>query len=143
VDRDELLRHEDEAWQRFEDTFGRVPEARRDTPGVVPGWSVKDLVWHCAYWAGYAAQVLDRIGRGEPEPEDQDWDAINALVAEDGRALSWDDIVVEAAKGRDRARAALSALPAVTDAAAGEFSGETFEHYEEHAAEIAAFADAG
>jgi hypothetical protein len=143
MNRDELLQREDDAWRRLEDAFAAVPEDRRDTPGVVPGWSVKDMVWHCAYWAGYAGDVLDRIGRGEPEPPDQDWDAVNAAVAEDGRALSWDQIIVEAAKGRERARAALSALPDATDTAAGEFSGETFEHYDEHAAEISTFARTG
>ena len=67
----------------------------------------------------------------------------HAAIAQDGRALSWDQVVVEAAKGRERARAALSALPTLTDAAVEEFAGETFEHYEEHAAEIAAFAAKG
>jgi hypothetical protein len=143
MDRDELLRREDEAWRRFEDAFAEIADDRRDMPGVVPDWSVKDLVWHCGYWAGYAGEVLERMARGVPEPDDQDWDGVNAAVARDGRALSWDQILVEAAKGRERARAALSALPTITDAAAEEFTGETFEHYDEHAAEIAAFATAG
>jgi hypothetical protein len=37
-------------------------------------------------------------------------------------------------------REALEALTALTDEAVDEFTGETFEHYEEHAAEILAFA---
>jgi DinB family protein len=143
MDRDELLEREDKAWAGFEDAFAAVSEDRRDTPGVVPGWSVKDLVWHCAYWAGYVGDVLDRIARGEPEPPDQDWEALNVAVNEDGHALSWDQIIVEAAKRRERARTALAALPELTDPAVEEFTGETFEHYEEHAAEIAAFAVIG
>jgi len=143
MDREELLQREDKAWSALEDAFAAVSEDRRDTPGVVPEWSVKDLVWHCGYWAGYVGDVLERIGREEPEPPDQDWDAVNAAIAQDGRALSWDQVVVEAAKGRERARAALSALLTLTDAAVEEFTGETFEHYDEHAAEIAAFAAKG
>jgi len=111
--------------------------------GVVPGWSVKDLVWHCGYWADYVGDVLERISAGQPEPPDQDWDALNRMVADDGKAKSWDEVVVAAELGRDRARQALIAMPEVTDAAASEFTDETFDHYEEHTAEIVAFGSAG
>ena len=41
---------------------------------------------------------------------------------------------------RVRARAALTALEQPSDAAIEEFAGETFDHYDEHAAELRAFA---
>ena len=65
------------------------------------------------------------------------------MVAEDGKRLPWDEVIVAAERGRDRARAALIAMSEVTDAAASEFTDETFAHYEEHTAEILAFAPAG
>jgi hypothetical protein len=37
----------------------------------------------------------------------------------------------------------LIAIPVVTDAAASEFTDETFDHYEEHTAEVVAFGSAG
>jgi hypothetical protein len=143
MDRDALLGREDEAWDAFVSAFAGVPEDRRDVEGVVPGWSVKDLVWHCGYWADYVGDVLERISAGQPEPPDQDWDALNRMVAEDGKGKPWDEVVVAAERGRDRAREALIAMTDVTDAAASEFTDETFDHYEEHTAEIAAFAAAG
>jgi len=143
MDREALLGREDEAWSAFVDAFAGVPEDRRDVDGVVPGWSVKDLVWHCGYWADYVGDVLERISAGQPEPPDQDWDALNRMVAEDGKGKPWDEVVVAAERGRDRAREAMIAMTDVTDAAASEFTGETFEHYEEHTAEILAFAAAG
>jgi hypothetical protein len=136
---EELLQREDQAWTAFVDAFAAVPEDQRDTEGVVPGWSTQDLVWHCGYWAGYVGDVLERIGRGEPTPEDQDWDAMNDKVIQDGRGMSWDEIIVESERNRERARAGLQALSTITDEALEEFTGETFEHYEEHAAEIRAF----
>jgi len=136
---EELLQREDQAWMAFVDAFAAVPEDQRGTEGVVPGWSTHDLVWHCGYWAGYVGDVLERIGRGEPAPEDQDWDAMNDAVIQDGRGMSWDEIIVESERNRERARAGLQALSTVTDEAFEEFTGETFEHYEEHAAEIRAF----
>lgn len=136
---EELLQREDQAWTAFVDAFATVPDDRRDEEGVVPGWSTKDLVWHCGYWAGYVGEVLERIARGEPTPEDMDWDAFNDTVIEDGRGMGWDEIIVQSERNRERARAALQALSTVTAEAVEEFTGETFEHYEEHAAEIRAF----
>ena len=135
---EELLQREDQAWLAFVDAFAAVPEDQRDQQGVVPGWSTQDLVWHCGYWAGYVGDALERIARGESLP-DQDWDAVNDKVIEDGRGMPWDEIIVQSEHNRERARAALSALPTVTPEALEEFTGETFEHYEEHAAEIRAF----
>jgi hypothetical protein len=135
---EELLQREDQAWIAFVDAFAAVPDDRRDDEGVVPGWSTKDLVWHCGYWAGYVGDALDRIGRGE-KLEEQNWDAMNDAVIEEGRGMAWDEIIVQSEHNRERARAALQALSTVTDEALEEFTGETFEHYEEHAAEIRAF----
>jgi hypothetical protein len=114
----------------------------RDVEGVVPGWSTKDLVWHCGYWAGYVAGVLEKIGRGESTDDDQDWDAYNERVIKEGRDMSWDEIVTRSEENRSRCRQALTALPELTDEAISEFTGETFEHYDEHAAEIRAFTGA-
>jgi Mycothiol maleylpyruvate isomerase N-terminal domain len=139
--KDELLQKEDEAWSALIDAVGRVPFDRRDDEGVVPGWSVKDLVWHSGYWAGFVAQVLERLAANQPAPDDQDWDAINDAVARESKAMSWEDVIVGATGMRDKARAALQAMPELTDEAVSEFADETFSHYDEHRAEIAAFAD--
>jgi hypothetical protein len=133
---EELLQKEDAAWSAFVDAFGSVPEDRRSDEGVVPGWSVHDLVWHCGFWAG---DVLRKIARGEQTEDSQDWDAFNAVVIQDGRGMSWDEIIVRSEQNRVQCREALEALPTLTDEAVDEFTGETFEHYEEHAAEIRAF----
>jgi hypothetical protein len=139
---EELLQREDQAWNAFVDAFSAVPEDQRDVPGVVPGWSVHDMVWHCGYWAGYVVEVLAKLGRGETTDDDQDWDAINETVAQEGRTMSWDQVIVASERNRTAVREALSALPALTDEAIAEFGGETFEHYEEHTPEVRAFASA-
>jgi Mycothiol maleylpyruvate isomerase N-terminal domain len=140
VTKEELLRREDESWASLVDAIGAVPQDRRDDPGVVPGWSVHDMVWHCGYWAGFVVDVLRKIGRGESTDDDQDWDAINETVVQEGRSMSWDDVIVSSERNRTAVREALSALPTLTDEAVAEFGGETFEHYDEHATEIRAFA---
>jgi hypothetical protein len=137
---EELLEREAQAWGALVDAFSAVPEDRRSDPGVVPGWSVHDMVWHCGYWAGYVVDVLERIARGESSDDSQDWDGINDEVVKEGRAMSWDEVVVGSERNRERVRDALRSLPSLTDEAIDEFRGETFEHYEEHTAEIRAFA---
>ena len=136
---EELLQREDEAWSAFVDAFSAVPEDRRDVEGVVPGWSVHDMVWHCGYWAGFVVDILTKIARGESTDDDQDWDGINDTVVQEGRAMSWDEIVVASERNQTAVREALSALPTLTDEAVAEFGGETYEHYEEHTAEVRAF----
>jgi mycothiol maleylpyruvate isomerase-like protein len=140
VTTEELLQREDESWSALVDACSAVSEDRRDVEGVVPGWTVHDMMWHCGYWAGSVVDVLARIARGEKTDDDQDWDAINDSVVQEGRTMSWDEVIVASERNRTAVRAALSALPMLTDEAIGEFGGETFEHYDEHAQEIRTFA---
>lgn len=142
--RDELLEREAASWSALEVAVAKVPAERLAEPGAVPGWSVADLVWHCTKWADYSGGNLEAMAAGTFVPDDHDdayFDGLNAAFAEESKAMSWDAIVTGAAAARERVRAALAALPEVTDQAAEDFGSETFEHYEEHAAEIAVFAE--
>ncbi|MDH4111714.1 MAG: hypothetical protein OEV60_03410 [Actinomycetota bacterium] len=137
MNRDELLKREERAWLTFVDAITAVPPERREIEGVVPGWSTHDVAWHCAYWAGYTADVLDRIRSGEPNPSDTA--APDDEVLATGRAMSWDDIVVQAEQNHERSRIALSALPELTKVAVEWFTDDTIGHYEEHATQIREF----
>lgn len=141
MNREELLEREDEAWLDFKAAFLSVPPDRREVEGVVPGWSTHDLVWHCAYWAADVADVLERLRRGDPEPEEGDTDSRNAEILAEGRGTTWDEAVLRTEPSRERVRAALSALGDLPEAAVELFTEETFEHYEEHGAQIRAFSE--
>lgn len=137
MDRDDLLKREDDAWLEFVDVVAAVPPDRRDVEGVVPGWSVHDLVWHVAFWAGWAGEVLERIHRGEPDPGDPAEDEAEILRA--GRGIGWDEAVLHAEQNRERARAALSSFGDLPEVAEEWFTDDTFDHYQEHTAQIRAF----
>jgi hypothetical protein len=143
MDRDELLEREHASWGAFEAAVGRVPADRRAVEGVVPGWSVKDLVWHCAYWAGFCADTIEARAAGDlSDPwdhEDAYWDAENDRVAQESKTMTWEMVKSSAAAMRERARVALAM--AIDDVSVKWFVDETFEHYDEHAAEISRFAD--
>jgi hypothetical protein len=144
TDKDELLKREEAAWTEFVAEVGRVPEHRRSDDGVVPGWSVNDLVFHNGKWAGVSAEKLGAIGAsgsaGEEDP-DEVWQGKNSRWAEESKSLSSEDAMTAALADRERARNALIALPEVTDEAASWFKEETFDHYEEHTEEVSRFAD--
>jgi hypothetical protein len=142
--REELLQAEEVAWAEFIAEVGRVPAHLRSDEGVVPGWSVNDLVFHNGKWAGVAAEKLGAIAAsgaaGEEEP-DEVWEGKNELWAAESKSMLYQEAMARALADRERARAALLALPDVTDEAASWFTEETFDHYQEHTEEISRFAD--
>jgi hypothetical protein len=144
TDREDLLKREEAAWAEFVAEVRRVPEHRRGDDGVVPGWSVNDLVFHNGKWAGVAAEKLaiirDGSSPGEGDP-DEVWQGKNQLWAAESKSMRYEEAMARALADRERARAALLALPEVTDEAASWFTEETFDHYEEHTEEISRFAD--
>lgn len=143
MDRDELLRREEENWRSFEVAVAAVPAERRTEAGVVPGWSVRDLVWHCARWSDHVGSVLTGIAAGtyvDEEHPDAFFDDLNARWAEEAKGVDWDTVATEMIAARNRARAAFEALPEPNATAVEWFTDETVDHYAEHAAEIAAFA---
>jgi hypothetical protein len=138
MDRDSMLTREGEAWRAFSEAVAAVPEDRRGAEGVVPGWSTHDLVWHCVYWADFTGSVLERIQAGDPEPESGEESEADILAA--GRDVTWDEVIARAEQGRDRVRSALSAFDReIPELAVKWFGEDTFDHYDEHAAQIRAF----
>ena len=139
MDREEMLGREDEAWRRFAETVRAVPADRRDVEGVVPGWTVHDLVWHVGYWAGYAADVIERDRAGETDLEPAGSELEEAEILATGRGMTWDEVVRRLEQGHDRVRAAFSSSPDPGETAVEWFRDDTFDHYDEHTAEIRAF----
>ena len=144
--RQELLDREDDAWTRLWEQMERIPADDRQRPGVVGDWSVQDLVWHCAEWALFCSRHLDLMRAGpwtDPfaEETDEHWDRMNQEIADRSKSMAWADVAAGAASAREQVRAAISTFDTVGDVAAEWFAGETFDHYDEHAAHVAAAAD--
>src|SRR3954453_15242436 len=101
---EELLQREETAWAQLADAVAGVPPERREIEGVVPGWSVHDVAWHCVYWAGDAGEVLERILGGDPDPPGSDVPDEEILGA--GSTMAWDEMLRQAEQGRERVRVA-------------------------------------
>ena len=140
MSREQLLKREDDAWSELVGAIAAVPSDRLEVEGVVPGWSIHDLVWHCAYWADYAGDQLERLAGTEPGASGGEVeDAAEAEILATGRGMEWNEVMLKLEQNRERARAAFSAFVDPPDAAVALFTEEAFGHYEEHAAEIRAF----
>jgi hypothetical protein len=141
MEKEELLELEERAWKALVGDSGRVPEHLRSEPGVVPGWSVTDLVFHIGKWAAVAADKLELLRKGEPTDDEDDGEALNQAWAARSKSMPYEQAMASATRDRQRAREALMALPAVDHEAESWFKEETIDHYAEHADEIARFAD--
>jgi hypothetical protein len=141
MEKDELLEMEEKAWTAFVGEVRRVPEHLRADPGVVPGWSVNDLVFHVGKWAGVAAEKLELLRNGESTDDDDDGEELNQAWAARSKSMPYEQAMASATQDRQSARQALEATSSVTHEVESWFKEETIDHYTEHADEIARFAD--
>jgi len=144
--REEHLDCERTAWEAFLAAVGEVPADRLDDRSVVPGWSVKDLVWHNGGWAGFVGEQLRAMAGGTfVDPfaghDDAHWDSVNEEMVREGRAMSFDEVLAAAERSRAGAREVWSSLPEIDEQRAALFADETAVHYDEHTGDIRAFLD--
>ncbi len=131
----------EQSWRGLTDALAGVPAAHLDEAGAVGEWSVKDVMGHVAFWDEQAVAAGERLLRGEPAVE-VDWQAINEREAAAAAGRS----AAEQRAAMDRAHAAVLALLRQTPPSDPRFlglcgclRGDTFEHYDEHAADIRAW----
>lgn len=135
---DDLTAREAEAWASFEAAVNAVPRERRSEPSLSDGWSVKDVLWHVAFWWDECAATLERIHLGAQDlDESGDTDEINAGALQASRSMSLEEVETGMARLREHMLSAW-AQTREDPAAAETFTGETIEHYEDHRAALEA-----
>ena len=140
-----------EAWQALASAVDSFSDTELEQPGVVDGWSAKDLLGHTAFWALEAARNLELIAAGKAdevrrpgsERAVDEWNERERRRRE-GRPLS--DIREEWLESFQQAMDALAALPAerLREKSRGRtvlklFAEDTYQHYREHLAHLAAW----
>ena len=147
----EIEREMVHAWEALGSAVDSFSETEIEQPGVIEGWSVKDLLGHIAFWAGKAAADLQAIAGGKPEdvavPGGQkavdEWNE-RERQSRAGRPLA--DIREEWLESFQKAMDALAAFPAerLQENVKGStvlerFAGDTYEHYREHFGDLSAW----
>ncbi len=133
--RTEHARREAEGWAAFEDALSRVPEDRLTAPGVLPGWTAKEMLHHVTGWIRECIGHLERMRDGtfvEPEETDEWVNACNAAFADEARSLDVASVRAGLDVARDEILRRWQDLPEIDEVAVEWFAGETYEHYEEH-----------
>ena len=125
----------DDSWARFIEVLDGVPEERLEEAGACGEWSIKDLMAHMAYWDDRAVIVADALGVGQ-QAEPVDWQEVNDREA----ALRATWTLNASRREMDAAHTRmLEALERHPNLDADFWAGDTFEHYDEHAADIRAW----
>jgi uncharacterized damage-inducible protein DinB len=142
MDKDTLTSREAEAWAAFRAEVDRLTPDQREQPDAnADGWSMKDVLWHIAYWwDDFARQVEAGTLVEEDDDDEAATNRLNAEVLAASRAMSIEDVERGVVERRARMLAAWAAAPEPDDAAEKWFVWETIEHYEEHLEDARRFA---
>jgi hypothetical protein len=128
---EELTAREAAAWEEFRAAVDAIPTERREAPILREGWSVKDVLWHVAFWWEDLAPTYAALRSGVERVDDEDTDTTNARVLDEGREMTLADVEAGVARSREGMLAAWAEAPDHPTADEA-FVSETIEHYEEH-----------
>jgi hypothetical protein len=97
MDRSQLLKRLDRAWQAFQESYAGLSEAQLLEPGVMGDWSVRDIIAHVTWWEEEALKHLPLILDGRKPPRYSvtygGIDAFNAQMTELKRHLSLSEVL--------------------------------------------------
>lgn len=96
MDRRQLLKRVDEAWEAFNESYAGLSDVQLMEPGVSGAWSVRDILAHVTTWEEEALKHLPLVlnGRTPPRYSAQygGLDAFNARMTEQKRSLSLSEV---------------------------------------------------
>lgn len=150
MDRSTLLLRMQEAHAELVAALEAVDGARLTEPGVTGDWSVRDLLTHVAFWEQRAVARLGLSAAEQPGPIDEsEMHRLNAESVAAGRHRSPAEALAVHRQAYAELLASVSALGVDELNDTSRFSdgealwekiaGDSYEHYEEHAAEIRAW----
>jgi uncharacterized protein (TIGR03083 family) len=135
MDRDELFQRIDSTWQELQSALDGIPPERAAEPGAAGEWSVKDLLGHITFWERNLVTELQNLGPDEVV-EALDVDEENALAHDTYKNRPLSELQAEFQESHD---ALMQVLQAIEDLDPDKVKGDTWEHYNEHAADIRAW----
>jgi hypothetical protein len=140
MDRDELLRVEQERWGEFSSLVRRITPDRMESPTLNgERWSVKDLLWHMRCWSSVVADQLERIHDGTFGAFEWNTEENNARFLAEGRTLDLAIVRTELVEQRDRGRRAMESLSDVSPTVEELFSESAYKHVDDHLLELRRF----
>ena len=144
MDRSQLLKRLDKAWEALKASYAGLSDAELTEPGVTGDWSVKDVIAHVTWWEEEALTHLPLILAGGRPPKYSirygGIDAFNAQMAEQKRELSLSEVLRERDDTHRRLTDFVRAVPEDQIARETRFRRrlrlDTYSHYPKHAEAI-------
>lgn len=144
MDRPQLLRRLDTAWQAFTASYAGLSESELLEPGVTGAWSVRDILAHVTSWEEEALEYLPVILDGGKPPRYSvtygGIDAFNARMTEEKRGLSLVEVLRQQAETHRRLIELVQRVPEDQITGQTRFRRrlrlDTYHHYPQHAEAI-------
>ena len=134
------LKLEADSWAEFEGLLGHIARDRWEEPGVLDGWTLKEMLWHVGGWLRKCASNLEAFAAGREEQDSElTVDETNERLAAEARSMDSDAVWVAVVEARELVRKRFQELPDVDERAIQELADETYEHYPEHLPDLRAF----
>lgn len=141
MSRERLLNRLEREWQAFLQSFAGLPDSALMEPGAVGWWSVRDVLAHVTTWEEESLKALPLVLAGKPLPRYGNIDAFNAREQERKRDLRLEQVRQELAATHQRLISFLKDCPESAYATGSCFLRrlrlDTYNHYREHASQIA------
>lgn len=135
MSKESIIARLDRSWQEWLSALDGIPAERTAEPGVCGYYSIKDLIGHIAFWDERDLDRAKKTARGEIVPP-ADWEAMNDREYEERRNESLETQNTWMLEAHDRLRTGVQALEPLDDTLK---LSETWEHYDEHCAQVRAW----
>src|SRR2546423_1012312 len=96
MDKQQLLKQLEKAWAAIKESYAGLSDSQLTEPGVMGGWSIKDILAHVTTWEEEALKYLPLILSGGRPPRYIQYggiDAFNAQMAEQKRDLELSEVL--------------------------------------------------
>ena len=153
VDKTSILNEMSTSYAALEEILAPLDKSQYFTEGVIPGWSIKDILAHIASWHHRLLAWLDAAVRNQ-EPtlsgldSVEEMDALNAQFYQENKSRPLDEVLTDFRTTHQHIMDTVQAMPEEDLMSPHRFAwsqgkplwhfiaGDTFEHYQEHLAQI-------
>ena len=153
IDKAKLLDQMSTSYAALEEILAPLDKTQYSTEGVIPGWSIKDMLAHIASWHHRLLMWLVAAVRNEEPtisgPDNvEEMDALNAQFYHENKSRPLDEVLADFRTSRQQIMDIVQAMPEEDLMSPHRFAwtkgeplwqaiaGDTYEHYREHIAQI-------
>ena len=153
VDKTSILNKMSISYAALEEILTSLDKTQYFTEGVIPGWSIKDILAHITSWHHRLLMWLDAAVRNEEPtisgPDNvEEMDALNAQFYQENKSLPLDEVLSDFRTTHQHIMDIVQAMPEEDLISPHRFAwskgeplwqaiaGDTYEHYREHIEQI-------